>query len=283
MRHLSPISCCVLAASLLTSCTLLDKKPSSTADASGPVRPAWIPATVVEYMPPVVDTKGFNPLQMPDKKAPGYVNPFPAGTYENFAAQKDYPATARVYSDDRLLEQVTATNSKIIICLPQQRARLYVYGRVAMDWPVSTGLSGRSTPTGAFRIMEKSKEHRSSRYGSWVVDGKVTNSDADVKKGAPDGAEFRGADMPNWNRLTWDGVGIHGGRVVPGRRLSHGCIRTPFATARKLFSHTVVGMPVYVSQAVEDYNRGGHLKPEDVRYRVGGESTEKSKSTAKSA
>ena len=228
---------------------------------------AWIPSDVADYLPPIVDTKGYNPLLIPNKKAANYVNPFPAGTYENFAAAKDYPATARVYSDARLLEQITAANSKIIVCLPQQRARLYVYGRVAMDWPVSTGVHGHETPTGSFRIIEKSRQHVSSRYGKWLVNGKVVDSNADLTKTAPEGADFKPSDMPNWNRLTWDGVGIHGGRVVPGKRLSHGCIRTPYATARALYEHTVLGMPVYVSDAVEDYNKGGLLKPENVKYR----------------
>ena len=228
-----------------------------------------------DYLPPVVDTRGQNPLDMPAKNKPGYANPFPAGTFEHFAAQKDYPTTAKVYSDERLLNQITATNSKIIICLPQQRARLYVYGRIAMDWPVSTGIAGHETPTGAFRIMEKSRQHHSSRYGKWInARGKVIDSNADFTRQAPSGATFQPSSMPCWNRLTWDGVGIHGGRVTPGKRLSHGCIRTPFDTARKLYEYTVIGMPVYVSCAVEDYNQGGRVNPDDVKYRPTGDHTD---------
>lgn len=225
-----------------------------------------------DYLPVRVDTQGQNPLDMPNKKQNGYVNPFPEGSYENFAAQKEYPITAKVYADEQLLSHVTATNSKIIICLPQQRARFYVYGRVAMDWPVSTGTDGHETPTGVFRIMEKSRQHHSARYGKWVnASGKVIDSNADLTKGTPKGTSFRPSSMPCWQRLTWDGVGLHGGRVVPGKRLSHGCIRTPYATARKLYEYTVVGIPVYVSRAVEDYNSGGRVRPSDVKYRPGGD------------
>lgn len=225
-----------------------------------------------EELPPVVDTQGMNPLQMPGKRRSDYVNPFPVGSYEHFVAEKDYPATARVYSDDELLSRITATNSKIIICLPQQRARLYIHGRVAFDWPVSTGTDGHETPTGVFRVMEKSRSHHSARYGKWINSkGRVIDSNADLNDHHPGGATFRPASMPHWHRLTWDGVGIHGGRVVPGRRLSHGCIRTPFATARKLYEYSVMGMPVYVSRAVEDYNRGGTVLPIDVKYRPGGD------------
>lgn len=228
--------------------------------------------TPPDYLPERVDTKGMNPLEMPNKNVAGYANPFPVGSYENFAAQKEYPVTSKVYADELLLSHITATNSKIIICLPQQRARLYVYGRVAMDWPVSTGTDGHETPTGVFRIMEKSRSHHSARYGKWVNDrGRVIDGNADLARGTPDGASFRPSSMPCWQRLTWDGVGLHGGRVIPGRRLSHGCIRTPFATARKLYEHTVLGLPVYISRAVEDYTSGGNVLPEDVKYRPGGD------------
>ena len=222
------------------------------------------------YLPPAVDTMGMNPLDMPGKKSAGYKNPFPEGTHEHFAAQRAYPTTSAVYSDEQLLAETTATNAKIIVCLPQQRARLYVYGRVALDWPVSTGVDGHETPTGVFRVLEKSSKHYSNRYGKWVNGkGKVLDSNADRSKQAPAGADFKPASMPNWHRLTWDGVGIHGGRVVPGRRLSHGCIRSPYDTVRMLYEYSVTGMPVYVSRAVEDYNNGGRVRPIDVKYRPG--------------
>lgn len=275
MRTLSLHSlCCAAALLALSSCSVVSNLTSSAGSKSATTATThtwWVTPGSIGYLPPAVDSLGYNPLLMPNKKAANYTNPYPEGSYEHFAAQKAYPVTPLVYSDERLLSEITATNSKIIICLPQQRARLYVYGRVAMDWPISTGTKGHETPTGVFRIIEKARDHHSNRYGKWLVDGKVVDSNADIKKTAPEGASFSPSAMPNWNRLTWDGVGIHGGRVVPGRRLSHGCIRTPFATAKKLYEHTLMGMPVYISNAVEDYNNGGRLKPEDVKYRPGGD------------
>ena len=207
-------------------------------------------------------------VHIPGKNAAGYKNPYPAGSYAHFVAQKKYPKTLEVYSNDELLKTLTRDNSKIIICIPQQRARLYIGDRVALDWPVSTGTKGHETPTGVFRVMEKDKDHKSNRYGRFINSrGRTSNSNADLSKGLPDGHSFRPASMPNWLRLTPDGVGIHGGRVVAGRRLSHGCIRTPYAVAAKLYEHAVVGMPVYVSRAIEDYSRGGYLKPIDIKYR----------------
>ena len=286
LRHIAPL---LAAAALLASCTGLtagkrisaaEKRAAAAEHRRAATRGWWVLPGKMEDLPPVVDTQGHNPLQMPGKTAATYVNPFPAGTFEHFAAQKEYPNIMQVYENPRLLELITATNAKIIICLPQQRGRLYVYGRVAMDWPVSTGVRGHETPTGVFRIIEKARDHHSSRYGKWLVNGKVVDHNADLTKEAPEGAEFSPSGMPNWNRLTWDGVGIHGGKVIAGRRLSHGCIRTPFATARRLYEFTLPGMPVYVSRTVEDYNRGGILKPIDVKYRPQDDTSDEPKKTA---
>lgn len=215
-----------------------------------------------------VNTGGINPLTLGGKTAPGYTNPYPQGSYEHFVAQPKYPNTMENYCNERLLQQMTVANAKIIVCIPQQRARLYVNGKVAYDWPVSTGTRGHETPTGVFRILDRETNHHSNRYGKFIsAAGKTVNSNADTSKGIPDGVKFSPASMPHWNRLTWDGVGIHGGKVVPGKRLSHGCIRTPYDVARKLFQYTRKDLPVYVSRAVEDYNRGGAVRPIDVKYR----------------
>ncbi len=223
--------------------------------------------TGVQYVQPVV-VQTINPLDLPGKNQPTYVNPYPVGTYEHFVAQPAYPNTMEVYSNDQILSQINASNSKIIICIPQQRARVYVNGRVGLDWPVSTGTNGHETPTGVFRVMEKKEDHHSNRYGKFVnADGKTVNGNADTANGVPEGLTFSPAAMPNWHRLTWDGVGIHTGKVIPGRRLSHGCIRSPQSAAKKLYQYSVMGMPCYITRAVEDYTRGGFVRPIDVKYR----------------
>ena len=217
---------------------------------------------------PLVPVQLPNPLNLPDKDQPGYKNPYTPGTHEHFAAQPSYPTNLEFWSDDALLHQVTRANSKLVICIPQQRARLYVNGKVAMDWPVSTGTNGHETPTGVFRIIEKNEDHKSSRYGKFIdANGKVTNSNADLLHGLPEGQTFEGAGMPYWHRFTPDGVGLHTGKVVAGQRLSHGCIRTQNHVAKKFFQHSVLQLPVYITRAVEDYNRGGFVKPIDVKYR----------------
>ncbi len=258
----------LLAASLLVLASCENTGPGARVHTLPPPAPTPVTGSMTVTGAPYVNTQGVNPLDIPNKNAPGYANPYPEGSYENFVARPSYPKTLDVYADDALLQQVDAVNSKLIICIPQQRARLYVHGRVAFDWPVSTGTNGHETPTGAFRIMDKKEQHHSNRYGKFVnAKGRTTDSNADTAKGVPEGMTFRPASMPNWHRLTWDGVGIHGGKVVAGRRLSHGCIRTPYDVARKFFKYSVRNMPVYITRAVEDYNRGGHVKPIDVKYR----------------
>ncbi len=211
---------------------------------------------------------GVPPQGAEDTATPRAQNPHSPGSHAHFAASAGYPNTSRTWSDDSLLPQLTKNNSTLIICLPQQRARLYVNEQVAMDWPVSTGTNGHLTPTGVFRVLEKKEKHHSSRYGRFYsASGKVINSNADKKAGVPDGATFAGASMPDWPRLTWAGGGIHTGRVVPGKRLSHGCIRTPNAIAKKFFQYSQTGMPVYITRNVEDFSRGGEVDPIDVKYR----------------
>lgn len=173
--------------------------------------------------------------------------------YEKFILNTTaYPTTMAYYVDEALLEQVTV-KSPIYICLEQQRGRLYVNGEVAMDWPVSTGTAGHETPKGKFRIVEKEKDHASNRYGHlYNAEGKCINSNADIfTDEMPEGGKFVGSPMPNWMRLTGDGVGMHTGKVKAGKRLSHGCIRTPNVIAVRLYELTKERQPVTIADAPE--------------------------------
>lgn len=175
------------------------------------------------------------------------------GSYERFVYTiKGYPATMEIYQNEGLLKKAGG-QCPVYISLAQQRGRLYVDGQVAADWPVSTGVPGRDTPTGNYRILEKKPQYASSSYGNiYDADGKMVKYNADITKDAvPEGGVFKGSPMPNWMRLTWDGVGMHTGKVKAGKRLSHGCIRTPNYMARRLFGITQCGTRVYVVKDVE--------------------------------
>jgi hypothetical protein len=52
--------------------------------------------------------------------------------------------------------------------------------------------------------------------------------------------------MPNMQRITWNGIALHGG-PLPGYAASHGCVRMPYDFAEKLFDKTRIGMRVIIS------------------------------------
>ena len=176
-----------------------------------------------------------------------FVNPYPAGTYDNFKAEPTYPKTHGVWKNTDLLAKTNASNSSIRINLGTQRGFLVNGTEIAMDYPICSGIKSRPTPTGTFYIMEKIVDKRSNLYGK-ILDsgGDVVNSDADARQDTiPKGGKFVGASMRYWMRLTNDGVGHH---IGPVRRYpaSHSCVRGPSATIPMVYSKVKVGTRVVI-------------------------------------
>lgn len=111
----------------------------------------------------------------------------------------------------------------IAVSLPQQMMYVFRGETLVGMAAVSTGATGKETPTGEYEILQKAQWHRSNLYSN--------------------------APMPFMQRLTWDGIAIHAG-VNPGYPASHGCIRVPTAFARKLFAATALGVRVVVTDFV---------------------------------
>jgi lipoprotein-anchoring transpeptidase ErfK/SrfK len=107
-----------------------------------------------------------------------------------------------------------------IVSIKSQKVTFYDADGWILRAPVSTGTTGRETPAGVFALLEKDKDHHSSLYDD--------------------------AFMPNMQRITWNGVALHGG-PLPGYAASHGCVRMPFGFAEKLFDKTEIGMRVIIS------------------------------------
>jgi L,D-transpeptidase catalytic domain len=107
-----------------------------------------------------------------------------------------------------------------IVSIKSQQVTFYDADGWILRAPVSTGTTGRETPAGVFAVVEKDKDHRSTMYDD--------------------------AEMPNMQRITWNGIALHGG-PLPGYAASHGCVRMPFGFAEKLFDKTRIGMRVIVS------------------------------------
>ncbi|WP_308518003.1 L,D-transpeptidase family protein [Sphingomonas flavescens] len=108
----------------------------------------------------------------------------------------------------------------LLVNLKKQRALLFRNGVPIAATTVSTGSPGRETPTGVFTILQKQVEHYSSKYDN--------------------------APMPFMQRLTWQGVALHAGKL-PGYPASHGCIRLPAEFAKLLYEVTALGMTVVIS------------------------------------
>ncbi|NUR10419.1 MAG: L,D-transpeptidase [Bradyrhizobium sp.] len=107
-----------------------------------------------------------------------------------------------------------------IVSIKSQQVTFYDADGWILRAPVSTGTTGRETPAGVFAVIEKDKDHRSTMYDD--------------------------AWMPNMQRITWNGIALHGG-PLPGYAASHGCVRMPFGFAENLFDKTYIGMRVIIS------------------------------------
>ena len=107
---------------------------------------------------------------------------------------------------------------RIEISLASQHMALIKDGVPILNSTCSTGRDGYSTKRGYFVITDKERNHRSTIYH---------------------------VDMPYFMRLSCLDFGMHEG-VVPNYPASHGCIRLPGETARKLFAEIPIGTVVAV-------------------------------------
>jgi lipoprotein-anchoring transpeptidase ErfK/SrfK len=138
-------------------------------------------------------------------------------------------------------------NSRIAIRLGEQRAYFYKGGTLVGVSTISTGREGFHTVMGNFKIIQKDKDHVSSRFGDYVDrDGHIIQKEIDRDKDPmPRGAIYDGARMPYFMRIV-GGTGMHEG-FLPGYPASHGCIRMPGFMAEAFFRNVSVGTPVTIS------------------------------------
>ena len=108
---------------------------------------------------------------------------------------------------------------RVVISLSDQLAYLYRGNALMAVATISSGEPGRDTPTGIFSVLDKKTMHRSKKYEN--------------------------APMPFAQFIDQYGVALHAGHN-PGRPASHGCVRLPSAFAKKLFTVTDVGTPVFI-------------------------------------
>ena len=148
-------------------------------------------------------------------------------------ARADAPVTSPEAAIEWRPERAPTGPALIVVGLQEQRAQVYRNGVRIGSTPVSSGRRGYETPTGLFTILEKKRKHFSNLYDD--------------------------APMPNMQRLTWDGIALHAGRL-PGHAASHGCIRLPHEMSERLFDITTKGtlvavLPSFPDTAVLDMTR----------------------------
>jgi lipoprotein-anchoring transpeptidase ErfK/SrfK len=132
------------------------------------------------------------------------------------------------------------------ISLTEQRAFFYKNGILVGISQLSTGREGLKTPTGHFSIIQKDKDHVSTKYGDFVDDaGNVVKPNVSVDDKRPPGTHFKGASMPYFMRIV-GGTGMHAG-YLPGYPASHGCIRMPEFMAENFFRSVSTGTPVTIT------------------------------------
>jgi hypothetical protein len=113
----------------------------------------------------------------------------------------------------------SAGPERVIISLTDQLAYLYRGNTLVAVATISTGRFDKPSPTGIFAVLDKKPFYRSRKYDN--------------------------APMPWMQRIDQYGIALHGG-YNPGYPASHGCIRLPLAFAKKLYTVTGVGTPVYI-------------------------------------
>tara|TARA_R110000850_G_scaffold16044_8_gene50055 strand:- start:1638 stop:2684 length:1047 start_codon:yes stop_codon:yes gene_type:complete len=138
-------------------------------------------------------------------------------------AQPQAPAQTKLQPGQFEWHPEKAPSGPLLVVVSIDDQMVYVYRNSVQIGrsTASTGRPGKETPTGVFSILQKNKDHESSIY--------------------------KGAKMPNMQRLTWSGIALHAGDL-PGYPASAGCIRLPLQFSELLFAQTEMGATVAITQ-----------------------------------
>lgn len=113
----------------------------------------------------------------------------------------------------------SAGAERVVISLTDQMAYLYRGETLMAATTISSGRDTKPTPTGIFSVLNKTPMYRSKKYDN--------------------------AAMPYAEFFEPHGIALHAG-YVGGEPNSHGCVHLPAAFAKKLYSVTTIGTPVYI-------------------------------------
>lgn len=113
----------------------------------------------------------------------------------------------------------SAGPERIVISLGDQMAYLYRGETLMAATTISSGRAEKPTPSGIFSVLGKTPMYRSKKYDN--------------------------APMPFAEFFEPHGIALHAGYVGPEPN-SHGCVHLPAPFARKLYSMTQIGTPVFI-------------------------------------
>jgi hypothetical protein len=113
----------------------------------------------------------------------------------------------------------TEGDPRVIVDLLTQTAYAYKGDVLVGAASISSAKTGKVTPLGFWKVLDKRKTYRSKKYDN--------------------------APMPFMQRIDEYGIALHGG-ANPGYPASHGCVRMPMKFAEKLFGLTKLGTEVVI-------------------------------------
>lgn len=108
---------------------------------------------------------------------------------------------------------------RVVISLSDQMAYVYRGDTLMAATTISSGRDSKPTPDGIFSIINKMPMYHSKKYDN--------------------------APMPYAEFFDPHGIALHAGYVGDSPN-SHGCVHLPAAFAKKLYSITDIGTPVYI-------------------------------------
>jgi L,D-transpeptidase catalytic domain len=113
----------------------------------------------------------------------------------------------------------SAGRERVVVSLSDQLAYVYRGDTLMAVTTISSGRDDKPTPTGIFSVRDKKPFYRSKKYDN--------------------------AAMPFAQFFDPAGIALHAG-YVGNEPNSHGCVHLPPAFAKKLYSITDIGTPVYI-------------------------------------
>ncbi|MCJ2178197.1 L,D-transpeptidase family protein [Novosphingobium album (ex Hu et al. 2023)] len=184
--------------------------------AASPSRPE--PASLAEAT--VAAAKAATPVARTPAPAP---TPKVAISDEPFVIKRILPISGPIKYGEWHWDEQDVPKGPIVITVDLDARVLSVFrgGYEIGATAVLLGTEDKPTPLGVFPITQKDRDHVSNIY--------------------------TGAPMPYMQRLTDDGITLHGSKVEKGYA-SHGCVGMPEDFAAKLFTTTHLGDKVYITR-----------------------------------